>query len=79
MKGNRPVIYGDGTQTRDFTFVEDVVQGNILAMRSERDFGLYNVGTGIGTSFNEILNIINKHLDKKKNLAIIQDGMWIVE
>lgn len=62
-KGNRPVIYGDGNQTRDFTFVKDVVQGNILAMRSERNFELYNIGTGIETSFNEILNIINKHLD----------------
>ena len=30
-----PVIYGDGTQTRDFTFVDDVVQANILALQSE--------------------------------------------
>ena len=108
-KRKSPVIYGDGSQSRDFTFVEDVVQANILAMRKkpndsskfkgqvdnksinndvrnidskerrkrsfsrsstiasyEANFGssgfVYNVGTGIQTSFNSIVEIINKQL-----------------
>ena len=61
-RGNSPVIYGDGNQTRDFTMVEDVVQANLLAMRSEKEFGIYNVGTGIQTSFNQVIEIINKKL-----------------
>src|SRR5919199_681271 len=61
-RGNSPVIFGDGNQTRDFTMVEDVVQANLLAMRSEKEFGIYNVGTGIQTSFNQVIEIINKKL-----------------
>jgi UDP-glucose 4-epimerase len=61
--GESPIIYGDGTQTRDFTFVDDVVQANILALQSEeREFGIYNIGTGTETSFSRIVEIINQHL-----------------
>jgi UDP-glucose 4-epimerase len=61
--GQSPIIYGDGTQTRDFTFVDDVVQANILALKSEEiEFGIYNIGTGIETSFSRIVDIINHHL-----------------
>jgi len=61
--GQSPVIYGDGTQTRDFTFVDDVVQANILALQSEEmEFGIYNIGTGIETSFSTLVEIINRHL-----------------
>jgi UDP-glucose 4-epimerase len=67
MAENRksPVIYGDGSQSRDFTFVEDVVHANILAMRKKPNSSsgfVYNVGTGIQTSFNSIVEIINKQL-----------------
>jgi UDP-glucose 4-epimerase len=62
MEGKSPLIYGDGTQRRDFTFVHDVVSANLLAMISNIDFGIFNVGTGIGTSFNELVALINKIL-----------------
>ncbi|MFQ5940660.1 MAG: NAD-dependent epimerase/dehydratase family protein [Nitrososphaerales archaeon] len=62
MKGHSPLIYGDGTQTRDFTFVHDVVSANVLAMKSNIDFGIFNVGTGIGTNFNDLVALINKIL-----------------
>lgn len=61
--GQSPVIYGDGTQTRDFTFVDDVVQANILALQSEEmEFGIYNIGTSIETSFSRLVEVINRHL-----------------
>jgi hypothetical protein len=51
------VIYGD------FTFIDDVVQANILALQSEKmEFGIYNIGTGIETSFSRLVEIINRHL-----------------
>jgi len=62
MKGERPVIYGDGTQTRDFTFVKDVVEASILAMKSGLKGEVVNVGTGIATSFNTIIELLNKEL-----------------
>jgi UDP-glucose 4-epimerase len=58
--GTSPTVYDHGLQTRDFTFVEDVVKANILAMKSEWiNHGIYNIGTGVQTSFNKIIEIIN--------------------
>jgi len=65
MKGISPVIYGDGTQTRDFTYVDDVVEANILAMVSNLKGEVLNVGTGKATSFNEIVAILNRRLGLK--------------
>lgn len=48
-----PVIFGDGRQTRDFTFVKDVVQANILAMESNAE-GLFNIACGSRVSLNEL-------------------------
>ena len=54
-----PVIYGDGEQTRDFVFVKDVVQANILAALSEV-IGSLNVGAGKITSVNKLAGILIK-------------------
>jgi UDP-glucose 4-epimerase len=62
IQGKRPTIYGDGTQTRDFVFIKDVVHANILAMQSDKEFGIYNVGTGVQTSFNRMVEAINAQL-----------------
>jgi nucleoside-diphosphate-sugar epimerase len=58
-----PILYGDGKQTRDFVYVDDVVHANSLALKSkEKEFGIYNVGTGVTTSFSKIVEIINENL-----------------
>ena len=89
LEKKSPIIYGDGRQTRDFTFVDDVVQANILAMgirqlettghaidknndndnneyrKKKNSFpgsSIYNIGTGKQTSFNAVVEIINKQL-----------------
>ena len=63
LEDKPPVIYGDGTQTRDFTFVEDVVRANILAATVE-DIGaeVFNVGTGRNVTFNNVVKILNDKL-----------------
>lgn len=53
LKGERPIIYGDGEQTRDFVYIKDVVKANIIALRPEI-IGVYNIGTGKRTSVNEV-------------------------
>ncbi len=58
LNGESPVIYGDGEQTRDFVYVQDIVQTNIKAMYSDIHFDILNVGTGIGTSVNEIAKML---------------------
>ena len=53
LKGEKPVINGDGKQTRDYVFVEDVVQASRLAL-DEKAGGIYNIGTGKETNVVEI-------------------------
>ncbi|MEA1944139.1 MAG: SDR family oxidoreductase [Euryarchaeota archaeon] len=66
LAGKPPIIYGDGEQTRDFTFVRDVVQANLLAMESDA-IGVFNVATGQRISVNDladmVMEIIGKRMD----------------
>jgi UDP-glucose 4-epimerase len=61
-----PVIYGDGTQFRDFTNVRDVVQGLTLAIKTEKKLGadVFNIGTGYSTSLNDIVSALQKAFGK---------------
>ncbi|MFP4628090.1 MAG: NAD-dependent epimerase/dehydratase family protein [Halobacteriales archaeon] len=56
--GRRPELYGDGSQTRDFTHVDDVVRGLELAAEAELD-GIYNLGTGERYDFNAVVERLN--------------------
>jgi len=58
MKGEPPVIFGDGNQTRDFVYVKDIVDANIKAMYTETHRGTFNVGTGVGTTVRQIAKIL---------------------
>ena len=53
-----PIINGDGQQTRDFVYVGDVVQANILAMKSNVDHGFFNIGTNSTITVLELANLI---------------------
>ncbi len=59
LENKPPVIYGDGEQTRDFTFVKDVVSANILAMKSDAN-DVYNIASGNRISINELAKVIMK-------------------
>jgi UDP-glucose 4-epimerase len=62
LAGETPTIFGDGNQLYDYVFVEDAVKANLLAMKKLADMpapasiddNAYNIGTGIGTSVNDI-------------------------
>jgi UDP-glucose 4-epimerase len=61
----KAIINGDGKQTRDFVFVEDVVESNVLALEYPRsDF--FNIGTGIETDINQIFRMLNKETGSKQ-------------
>ena len=59
--GRSPTLYGDGTQTRDFVHVDDVVRG-LERAAEEQLHGVYNLGTGEAHSFNHVVALINEHL-----------------
>src|SRR5207253_10135279 len=63
LAGRRPTIHGDGLQSRDFTFVADAVQANLLAAEATGVAGkLYNVACGRRTTLLDLIAIINRLL-----------------
>lgn len=64
LKGESPLIYGDGTQSRDFTFIKNVVKANILACES-KETGVFNVACGRRIILNDLVDIINDILGKE--------------
>ena len=61
-KGNTPVIYGDGNQSRDFLYVENAVSANLLAAKSKAAGIAVNIGGGVAVTVNELAGKINKIL-----------------
>jgi UDP-glucose 4-epimerase len=60
IAGKRPTIYGDGRQSRDFTYVTDIVQANLLAAKAANVSGkVYNIACGRRTSLLELVDQIN--------------------
>lgn len=65
LEGNQPKIYGDGEQTRDFTFIKNVVHGNLLAAEAPAaDVAgkTFNVANGKTISLNQMLSMLNELL-----------------
>ena len=60
-----PSINGDGSQAYDFVYVEDVARANVQALISGQDFGMYNVGTEVQTTINELCEMILKLKESK--------------
>lgn len=66
LNGDLPLINGDGKQTRDFIFIEDVLRANMLAMKSGQS-GIFNIGTGKETSVDQIFD----HLKNLTHASIV--------
>ncbi|MDG3547088.1 SDR family oxidoreductase [Methanobacterium formicicum] len=66
MNGESPIIFGDGEQSRDFTYVKNVVQANILACETDMQ-GVYNVACGRRTTLNELVDMMGELLDVEVN------------
>jgi nucleoside-diphosphate-sugar epimerase len=56
--GERPVIYGDGEQTRDFVYVDDVVEANLQAALSESNGSVFNIGSGHNHTIKRVLELM---------------------
>jgi UDP-glucose 4-epimerase len=65
LRGERPTIFGDGRQVRDFVSVHDIVQGNLCAMRSSVTGKVFNIGSGVGMSVNEVAELLVAKISPK--------------
>jgi UDP-glucose 4-epimerase len=63
-KGRRPVIFGDGEQTRDFVYINDVVTSSILAAES-CTCGVFNIGSGVSVTVNDLAKLLINTTGKK--------------
>jgi nucleoside-diphosphate-sugar epimerase len=65
LKDKRPTVYGDGQQSRDFTYVDNVVEANLLAARAKETKGrVVNIACGKRVTINAIIELINELLGK---------------
>jgi nucleoside-diphosphate-sugar epimerase len=59
LEETEPVIFGDGSQSRDFTYVDNAVQANLLACEASRaSGGVFNIGTGMRVNLNEVVDAL---------------------
>lgn len=75
LERKQPVINGDGLQTRDYVFVEDVAAANVLALNTP-EVGSFNIGTSIETDVNSIFELVNKNFgaDWKQAHGPVREG-----
>jgi nucleoside-diphosphate-sugar epimerase len=67
LRNQPPTILGDGEQTRDFVFVEDVVSANLLGLIKQSAAGeTFNISTGKATSINKLVQILQRTMSKTK-------------
>ena len=77
MQGTQPTVYGDGEQSRDFVYVGNVVEANLLAAEAEHARGhAFNIGTGNRYTLNQTLSLLEKITEKpaRANYAAARDG-----
>ncbi len=65
LNNEQPIINGDGNQTRDYVYIEDVVKANILALENFDKVGIYNIGTSLEINVNDLFKEINKNFNYK--------------
>jgi len=71
LKEKEIIIYGDGKQTRDFTYVSDIIEGTIKTMDSHAT-GVFNLGSGCRITVNDLVRLIEKVVDKKANIKYVK-------
>jgi len=65
LKDTRPTVYGDGEQSRDFSYIDNVVEANLLAARAKQTKGeVVNIACGERVTVNMVVDFINELLDK---------------
>ena len=72
FKGDEITVFGDGTQTRDFTYVEDAVEANILAAKGNIIGEVFNIGGGSRIGVNDLIKKIEEIVGKKARIKYIE-------
>lgn len=63
--------FGDGSSSRDYTYISDIVDGIVRAVDRPHPYEVFNLGKGNGTSLKEFINLVQKHVGKKANIKVM--------
>ena len=67
-QGEKVPIFGDGSSRRDYTYIDDLIDGILGVLHHHRGFEIYNLGESQTTTLNELIGLIEKHLGKKAKI-----------
>merc|ERR1719440_2706593 len=65
--------FGDGSSSRDYTYISDIVDGIVRAIDRPHPYEIFNLGKGAGTSLKEFIQLVEKHTGKKANKVVLPD------
>lgn len=65
--------FGDGSSSRDYTYIDDIVDGVVRAVDRPYAYQIFNLGKGSGTSLKEFIGLVQKHVGKKANIQVLPD------
>ena len=75
MKGEPIQVSGDGQQSRDFTYVGDVAEAAVMAVKGKFPSDTYDIGTGTATSINELIGLIRRLLKRKVTVSYVETSL----
>jgi UDP-glucuronate 4-epimerase len=65
--------YGDGSSSRDYTYIDDIVDGVVRAVDRPYPYQIFNLGKGSGTSLSEFIGLVQKHVGKPAKIEVLPD------
>jgi UDP-glucuronate 4-epimerase len=65
--------FGDGSSSRDYTYISDIVDGVVRAVDRPYEYQIFNLGKGTGTSLKEFIDLVQKHTSKVANIKVLPD------
>jgi UDP-glucuronate 4-epimerase len=71
-RGEKVPMYGDGSSQRDYTYIDDLIDGILAVIRYHQGFEIYNLGESQTTSLKELIRLIEEALGKKANIQILE-------
>ena len=71
-QGQKTPIYGDGSSRRDYTYIDDLIEGILAVIHHHRGYETYNLGESQTTSLKELIRMIEEALDKKANIENLE-------
>ena len=67
--------FGDGSSSRDYTYIDDIVDGVVRALDRRHKYEIFNLGKGSGTSLNEFIELVEKHVGLAAKVRVMPDQL----